>query len=415
MIILETLFQAPKLIHEGILDMLTTPREYQSTNAERLANSPLGLLLMDMGTGKSLTVLLTLHQKYQENPKTTTIVTMPNSIQTNFRQEITKHFGSFFRVNYITKPKHRVRQGCLNLIPFSIIGRFRDEEVDILVVDEAHVARNKKTNIYGHLCTLSEQTTYTWLLTGTPIVNYKSDLRSLLSLKDEDCTVLTTIKSEVLDLPKIEYIKHRVKNHLVKEYKTDYTLSQITEDRVQSSLNTEKWDIIKEAKGNKLVFVSFKQALRELMVFLGTKLTVNGDMCMTERYEHIDRFQTDGGTIVCTYDAAGVGINLTKADHVFCVDPAWNPAKISQAIDRVHRYGLDHPLQVHFLQQPNERWIYGLVGRKQNIIVDQLQIKERLPVKEDIEETRTGQQSIRPIKPVMTRPVKPKIRIRAVK
>lgn len=37
--------------------------------------------------------------------------------------------------------------------------------------------------------------------------------------------------------------------------------------------------------------------------------------------------------------AGGTGLNLTAADYVFLVDPWWNPAAESQAIDRAHRIG----------------------------------------------------------------------------
>ena len=34
-----------------------------------------------------------------------------------------------------------------------------------------------------------------------------------------------------------------------------------------------------------------------------------------------------------------MGLNLTKADYVFLLDPWWNPAAEAQAIDRAHRIG----------------------------------------------------------------------------
>ncbi|MEM9895930.1 MAG: C-terminal helicase domain-containing protein, partial [Bacteroidota bacterium] len=37
--------------------------------------------------------------------------------------------------------------------------------------------------------------------------------------------------------------------------------------------------------------------------------------------------------------AGGTGLNLTKADYVFLLDPWWNPAAEAQAIDRAHRIG----------------------------------------------------------------------------
>jgi len=37
--------------------------------------------------------------------------------------------------------------------------------------------------------------------------------------------------------------------------------------------------------------------------------------------------------------AGGLGLNLTKADYVYIIDPWWNPAVEAQAIDRTHRIG----------------------------------------------------------------------------
>ena len=37
--------------------------------------------------------------------------------------------------------------------------------------------------------------------------------------------------------------------------------------------------------------------------------------------------------------AGGLGLNLTAAEYVFLLDPWWNPAVESQAIDRAHRIG----------------------------------------------------------------------------
>jgi SNF2 family DNA or RNA helicase len=44
-----------------------------------------------------------------------------------------------------------------------------------------------------------------------------------------------------------------------------------------------------------------------------------------------------------------VGLNLTAADHVFLLDPWWNPAAEDQAADRAHRIGQDRPVMVYRL------------------------------------------------------------------
>jgi len=45
--------------------------------------------------------------------------------------------------------------------------------------------------------------------------------------------------------------------------------------------------------------------------------------------------------------AGGFGLNLTEADYVFMLDPWWNPASESQAIDRTHRIGQTKNVMVY--------------------------------------------------------------------
>jgi superfamily II DNA or RNA helicase len=74
----------------------------------------------------------------------------------------------------------------------------------------------------------------------------------------------------------------------------------------------------------------------------------------TDRQQRVDRFQTDPAVkvFVMTLKTGGVGLNLTAADTVFIMDPWWNVAAESQAVDRVHRIG-----------QPNHVLTYRLIAR----------------------------------------------------
>ena len=64
--------------------------------------------------------------------------------------------------------------------------------------------------------------------------------------------------------------------------------------------------------------------------------------------------------------AGGTGLNLTSADHVFLLDPWWNPAVEDQAADRAHRIGQTRPVVVHRLvaQDTVEERILELHARK---------------------------------------------------
>ena len=65
----------------------------------------------------------------------------------------------------------------------------------------------------------------------------------------------------------------------------------------------------------------------------------------------VDRFQDAGGppVMLISLKAGGTGLNLTAADHVFLLDPWWNPAVEDQAADRAHRIGQDRPVLVQRL------------------------------------------------------------------
>jgi SNF2 family DNA or RNA helicase len=60
-----------------------------------------------------------------------------------------------------------------------------------------------------------------------------------------------------------------------------------------------------------------------------------------DRGERVARFESDPNCplFLISLKAGGVGLNLTAADYVFLLDPWWNPAVESQAIDRAHRIG----------------------------------------------------------------------------
>ena len=60
-----------------------------------------------------------------------------------------------------------------------------------------------------------------------------------------------------------------------------------------------------------------------------------------DRQGQVNRFQKDNNIklFLISLKAGGLGLNLTKADYVFILDPWWNPAAEAQAIDRTHRIG----------------------------------------------------------------------------
>jgi SNF2 family DNA or RNA helicase len=70
--------------------------------------------------------------------------------------------------------------------------------------------------------------------------------------------------------------------------------------------------------------------------------------------------------LLLSLKAGGTGLNLTTADHVFLLDPWWNPAAEDQAADRAHRIGQERPVLVHRLvaEDSVEERILALQARK---------------------------------------------------
>ena len=70
-----------------------------------------------------------------------------------------------------------------------------------------------------------------------------------------------------------------------------------------------------------------------------------------DRARVVQRFQDSAGppVMLLSLKAGGTGLNLTAADHVFLLDPWWNPAVEEQAADRAHRIGQDRPVMVYRL------------------------------------------------------------------
>ena len=67
------------------------------------------------------------------------------------------------------------------------------------------------------------------------------------------------------------------------------------------------------------------------------------------RQQSVDRFQTSSGfnAIIMSPLAAGVGLNITEANHVIHYSRWWNPAKEDQASDRVYRIGQERPVHIY--------------------------------------------------------------------
>lgn len=98
---------------------------------------------------------------------------------------------------------------------------------------------------------------------------------------------------------------------------------------------------------------------------------LHGGVSKAERDRMVEDFQQGGGSpfFVLSLKAGGVGLNLTRANHVIHYDRWWNPAVENQATDRVFRIGQKRNVEVHKLicHGTLEERIDELIERKKSL------------------------------------------------
>lgn len=135
-------------------------------------------------------------------------------------------------------------------------------------------------------------------------------------------------------------------------------------------------DSIAEVGESALIFTQYV-AMGELLVNKLTRrygtapLFLHGGIPKRERDEMVHDFQEGKGPafFVLSLKAGGVGLNLTRANHVIHYDRWWNPAVENQATDRAFRIGQSKNVQVHKLicQGTLEERIDELIERKKSL------------------------------------------------
>ncbi len=104
-----------------------------------------------------------------------------------------------------------------------------------------------------------------------------------------------------------------------------------------------------------LIFSQFKEigdALEKYLkqTFKYNTYYIHGGTSRPKREQFITEFQnpeTEPSVFILSLKAGGVGITLTKANHVFHFDRWWNPAVEDQATDRAFRIGQNKNVFVH--------------------------------------------------------------------
>lgn len=140
---------------------------------------------------------------------------------------------------------------------------------------------------------------------------------------------------------------------LLRMLSLDASLVDEAHSGIPSSKLAVAFDHLSEAvaEGHRsLVFSQFTSYLR----IVAARLDAAGipyaylDGSTRNRAETIASFRDgEAPVFLISLKAGGFGLTLTEADYVFLLDPWWNPAAESQAIDRTHRIGQSRNVMVY--------------------------------------------------------------------
>ena len=134
-------------------------------------------------------------------------------------------------------------------------------------------------------------------------------------------------------------------------------------------------EIISEG-GKALIFTSYQQSIDLLVSEIASRTGITTDFIdgrvpVPERQAKVDAFAAlpKSAVLVLNPKAAGVGLNITAANHVIHYNLEWNPAVEDQASARAHRRGQTRPVTVH-------RFFY--INTVEDVIDDRMNRKREL-------------------------------------
>lgn len=430
---IESVLMVLKFRHDRV-----TLYPHQVNGSEWLRLGSFGILAAEMGTGKTYTILDCIAQLDTEIYNQTDtggnyLLLVPKALLSQIEGEVSKvleivsenrpliniyhgNHKSLINAKITISTYHTFLNAYMNGIKFPLF--------DIVMVDECHVLRNHKTQMYTKMHKFMKtglsRGASAYGLTGTPFVNKCQDMVNqvrLFGLVDPEFDIgdvndindyfyyvkkwdvlksLPPIKQRkvIVDLNKAEIkINHAIcldfANYLQDVLLADrrpnmsFILSQITALIKTTSYAPKVFDnnaIQKFGASSKIlvlkslltghidldrqvvIFTKFRVSTQAIAYYLNKwDITVE---CYNGEGGQLDSFRNgDFKVLVATIQSASVGLNLQNANNVIMFDQWWNEAITRQAIDRCHRIGQTHEVNVYHLLARNtidDKWLFKL-------------------------------------------------------
>ncbi|MCA1021594.1 DEAD/DEAH box helicase [Halobacillus litoralis] len=165
-----------------------TPLDYQIETAKKKLKHKKIIDSLEAGLGKTFTTIMAT-----ESIEKKCLIVCPASVKENWKKEI-HQVNKDAKVEVLEGKSHYPQQADYIVMNYDILDRFVDQieadDIDILVLDEAHKIRSintrgNPTSKRAKIClSLAEKMEYVFPLTATPFVNYTKDIFNLLKVTD---------------------------------------------------------------------------------------------------------------------------------------------------------------------------------------------------------------------------------------
>jgi SNF2 family DNA or RNA helicase len=398
-----------------------------------------------MGLGKTIEALAAMCHLRVEGHRHFLVVA-PASVLVNWAHEIQRHSQlRTYRLHGLDKARNIqawAQSGGVAVTTFDGLRSLSIPDgvnVALLVVDEAHYAKNPAAARTKAVAHWTSRTGRVLFLTGTPMENRVEEFRTLVShLRPELASRISAVdgllgpagfrkavaavylrrnQSDVLEElpPRIEtedwvalsgpaqyaYREAVGSGNFMAMRRAAYAT-----DRVDDSAKlTRLVEIVNEAAANGrkvVVFSFFLDVLRAIVAAVGELAfgPLSGSVPPVARQALIDEFTAHPGpaVLVSQIQAGGVGLNIQAASVVILTEPQWKPATEDQAIARCHRMGQVRPVEVHRLlaEDSVDQRMLEILATKSRLFdeyVRRSELKEHIPDAVDISDLNAAQEA----------------------
>lgn len=410
---------------------MKAPYPYQQEAVERILETSGFILADECGLGKTLTAIEAAKRSRKVNPWRCLVI-CPPSLLAQWRDEIIEQDSQ--PVCFVNRLPVRFEEvngyllmSIYDLSSPSVRNSLNAHVFDMVIVDEAHRIKNRKTKTATWVKSIP--TARSLALTGTPMEKNPADLWSILNfVAPDDFPAYWGFVMRNLQVTEGYFEKYVVGGpkdpeafgRLLSPYLLRRTKEQVAPQLPEKIaiytevfMHPEQASIYRQLKESKDIILTIEDKEVQILNALSllTKLqqvstwpTLLGfDDVPSGKFEWLDTFIDDhpddplviftrfrevakhiarlydteiviGGErtlsnhpfrVTGTIDAMGEGLNFQWAKHAIFLDAHWSTIKMTQAIDRIHRIDITEPKNLYFLwASPEDRLVLDAVDFK---------------------------------------------------